>query len=207
MLRVNFSAYNTYVTDSLYQWDKNQVLAISGLNMAEAPEIHFTNVTMEGSIVRQSTLDEGVVIVRIPNSLLQTNCNIKAYVGVWEGETFKVVETVEIPIIARTKPKDYTIEADDGEIYSFNRLEKLVNQSVEEMRADTTAQNEEALREVNETCTQTVARLEEIGNEIDGTLDEFRAELNSFKSTTIQIVSFDAESGVLVTQSPDYVAS
>ena len=164
MLRVNFSAYNTYVTDSLYQWDKNRVLVISGLNMTIAPEIHFTNVSMERAIVRESTLDDGEIIVRIPNSLLQTSYTIKAYVGVYEGEAFKVIEKIEIPIIARTKPQDYTIEVNDEEVYSFRALEKLVNDSTEEINA------------------------------------EWRALV----ATTIQVVSFNPESGVLITQSPDY---
>ena len=123
MIRANFNAYGSYVTDSLYQWDKNQDLVISGLNLTEAPEIHFSNIHLERALVRQSTITEGVVTVRIPNSLLQTSYTIKAYVGVYEGETFKVIETVEIPIISRTRPADYTIEDSDEEIYSFNRLE------------------------------------------------------------------------------------
>ena len=175
MLRVNFSAYNTYVTDSLYQWDKNRVLAISGLNMTIAPEIHFTNVSMERAIVRESTLDDGVVIVRIPNSLLQSRDTIKAYVGLYDGETFKVIEKIEIPIIARTKPQDYTIEVNDEEVYSFRALEKLVNDSVEDM----TSRHEVALQEINTMWSELI-------------------------STTIQVVSFDPESGVLVTKSPDY---
>ena len=123
MIRANFNTYGSYVTDSLYQWDINQDLVISGLNLTTAPEIHFANADMERAIVRQSTLTEGVITVRIPNSLLQSNYTIKAYVGVYEGETFKVVETIEIPIIAKTKPADYTLEDSDEEIYSFNKLE------------------------------------------------------------------------------------
>ena len=127
MIRANFNAYGSYVTDSLYQWDINQDLAINGLNLTEAPEIHFSNVNMDRAIVRQSTLENGVVTVRIPNSLLQVAYTIKAYVGVYEGETFKVIETVEIPIIARTRPSDYTIEDSDEEIYSFKLLENRLN--------------------------------------------------------------------------------
>ena len=122
MIRANFTTYRSYVTDSLYQWDKNQDLAISGLNLSVAPEIHFVNADMERALVRQSTLTDGVVTVRIPNSLLQSALTIKAYVGVYEGETFKVIEAIEIPIIAKEKPADYTIE-DSDEVYSFNDLE------------------------------------------------------------------------------------
>lgn len=126
MIRANFSTYGSYVTDSLYQWDKNRDLAIGGLNLLVAPEIQFINATMKTPIVKQSTLTNGVVTVRIPNSLLQVSYTIKVYVGVYEGKTFKIIETIEIPIIAKEKPSDYTLEDSDEEVYSFNRLENMV---------------------------------------------------------------------------------
>lgn len=128
MIKANFNTYNNYVTDSLYQWDVNQDLIINGLNLSVAPEIHFANANMERAIVRQSTLESGVVTVRIPNSLLQEALTIKAYVGLYEGETFNVIETIEIPVIAKARPSDYVIEDTDGEIYSFKALEnEIVN--------------------------------------------------------------------------------
>ena len=123
MIRANFNTYNNYITDSLYQWDVNQDLVINGLNLSTAPEIHFANANMDRAIVRYATLEGGVVTVRIPNSLLQAALPVKAYVGVYEGDTFKVVETIEIPVIAKARPIDYTIEDSDEEIYSFKRLE------------------------------------------------------------------------------------
>ena len=133
MLHVNFNAYANYVTDSLYQWDVNQDLVINGLGLSMAPEIHFANANMNRAIVRRSSIDNGVITVRIPNSLLQSALTIKAYIGVYEDETFKVIETVEIPVIGRAKPYDYTIMDEDEDIYSFNALEQLVYTSVEEI--------------------------------------------------------------------------
>lgn len=122
MLHVHFNTYSNYVTDSLYQWDLNQDLVINGLNLTTAPEIHFSNANMDRAIVRQSTLEGGVVTVRIPNSLLQEALTIKAHVGIYEGEVFRTVEIVEIPVRAKARPFDYTM-SDDDEIYSFKALE------------------------------------------------------------------------------------
>ena len=128
MLKANFNAYASYTTDSLYQWDKNQNLIINGLNLTTAPEIHFANSNMDRAIVRQSTLKDGAVIVQIPNSLLQEALTIKAYVGVYEGSTFTIIERVEIPVIAKARPADYSLTDEDEEIYSFIRLEnEIVN--------------------------------------------------------------------------------
>ncbi len=133
MIKANFNAYGSYVTDSLYQWDVNRDLVISGLNLIEVPEIHFANVNLERALVRQGTLFGSDIKVRIPNSLLQAPYPIKVYVGVYEGETFKIIETLEIPIIPRIRPSDYVIEDTDQEIYSFKRLENMISNLIAEV--------------------------------------------------------------------------
>lgn len=126
MIKANFNAYNSYVTDSLYQWDKDRVLEVSGINIAIAPEIHFNNIEMDRAIVRHGTLKNGVVSVKIPNSMLQSIHDIRAYIGVWEGSTFKTVESILIPIIVRDKPSDYVLDVNDEEYYSFSKLENEI---------------------------------------------------------------------------------
>lgn len=116
-----------YTVDNLFQWDKNQVLEIRGLNLAFKPEIHFTNHTMDRAIVRQSSVnDAGIITTIIPNSLLQVSYPIKVYVCGYEGQTFKTYYTFTIPIVGREKPKDYNLQNDE-EVYSFNRIEHIVN--------------------------------------------------------------------------------
>lgn len=127
MIKVNFNAYSSYVTDSIYQWDINRVLNVTGLNLSAAPEVHFSNANMDKAIVRQATLKNNVVTVSIPNSILQSPLTIYAHIGVYEGDTFKVIETVSIPVIPKVKPSDYRLENSDEEIYSFNRLESEFN--------------------------------------------------------------------------------
>lgn len=130
MIKANFKAYSTYVTDSLHQWDLNQALEVTGLNLTDAPEVHFSNANVDRAIVRQSTMEDHIVRVNIPNSLLQDPLRIYAHIGVYEGRTFKVVELVEIPVIPRKRPLDYQIEDSDGEVYSFKALENKVDRVV-----------------------------------------------------------------------------
>lgn len=159
MIKANFNSYNNYVTDSLYQWDINQELIINGLNLSVAPEIHFTNANMDRAIVRQSIFSSGVVTVSIPNSLLQEALTIKAYVGVYEDTTFKIIETIEIPVIAKTRPSDYALTDADEEIYSFNKLETKIanmvssadyNDTVESLRNDSTNSKKVLERKIND---------------------------------------------------------
>lgn len=123
MIKANFNTYATYVTDSLHQWDLNQVLQVSGLNLAAVPEVHFSNANTDRAIVRQATMTNHVVSVGVPNSLLQEPLRIYAHIGIYEGDTFKVVELVEIPVKPRKRPQDYQIQDSDEEIYSFKALE------------------------------------------------------------------------------------
>lgn len=127
MIKANFSTYGTYVTDSLHQWDINQVLNVTGLNLTVVPEVHFSNSHTDRAIVRQATMTNRVVSVEVPNSLLQEPLRIFAHIGVYEGRTFKVVEMVEIPVIARKRPADYQIQDSDEELYSFKKLENAMS--------------------------------------------------------------------------------
>lgn len=142
MIKANFSAYSTYITDSLHQWDINQTLEVTGLNLTTAPEVHFSNSTSGRAIVRQATLSRQVVSVKIPNSLLQEPHRIFAHIGVYEGDTFKVVELIEIPVQPRKRPEDYQLTDADEEVYSFKRLENLLaNKATKEQVANLIAAN------------------------------------------------------------------
>lgn len=127
MIKANFNSYNSYVTDSLYQWDINRMLSINGLNLGVVPEVHFNNSAMDRAIVRQCENIAGVINVMIPNALLQEPFTIIAHVGIYENDSFKVVEVVEIPVFKRERPDDYRIEDADGEIYSFKKLENEIS--------------------------------------------------------------------------------
>ena len=126
MIKANFNTYASYVTDSLYQWDLNRVLSVTGLNLTVAPEVHFSNASMDKAIVRQATLLNHIVSVGIPNSLLQEPLTISAHIGIYEGDTFKVVEVISIPVIAKKRPADYQIQGADEEIYSFEALKNAI---------------------------------------------------------------------------------
>lgn len=117
---------NTYTADPLCQWDLDRALKVYGLSLAKVPEVHFCHKGMSRAIVRQATMDaSGVVRVKIPNSLLQKPYPVMANICTYEGSTFKTLYRLEIPVRARSKPCDYTLE-DDPEIYSFNALENAV---------------------------------------------------------------------------------
>ena len=117
-----------YTVEPLYQWDLNQVLNIYGVNVMD-PEIHFTNDATVRSIgVRPIVNAEGVITVDIPNSFLQKAGQLIVYVCGYEDATFKTYFKIVVPVKVRPRPADYTLDANDGEYYSFNALTKRVNE-------------------------------------------------------------------------------
>lgn len=115
-----------YTVEPLYQWDLNQVLNIYGVYVDD-PEIHFTNDATVRSIGVYPTITaEGVITVAIPNSFLQKAGQLIVYVCGYEGATFKTYFKIVVPIKARPRPADYTLDANDGEFYSFNNLTKRI---------------------------------------------------------------------------------
>lgn len=130
----------TYTADPLYQWDQNQVLEIRGLGLARVPEVHFTNTLMDRAVVRPASMDAaGVITTQVPNSLLQKASRITVYLCDYEGDAFKTLYKIEIPVRARPMPGDYTFEDDAGEIYSFNALETQVVNALAAAEAAATA--------------------------------------------------------------------
>ena len=158
MIRANFSAYSTYVTDSLHQWDINQTLTVTGLNLTDAPEVHFANSNMDRAVVRRAIMNDHAISVDIPNSLLQDALIIKAHVGIYEGDAFKVIELIEIPVIPRKRPLDYVLEASDDEVYSFNALEYKVDKA------------KQAYDEAKDACDEAKGAYDEAVDKIDETL-------------------------------------
>lgn len=123
IVRVN---KDRYTVDSLYQYDYNQDLVIYGLSLPSIPEIHFANSVVKEALVKQATLDNaGVVRVDIPNEILTYPHNIDVYVGVYEGDAFRVWYSFTIPVKPKKKPAEF-ITPDDETVHSFNALENQI---------------------------------------------------------------------------------
>lgn len=117
---------NDYTVEPLYQWDVDQQLKIYGLSLASVPEVHFANLAMDRAIVRQATMDKaGVITVDVPNALLQKYYTITVYLCTYDGGTFQTLYKVEVPVMERPQPADYSIK-DDPDVYSFKALENQV---------------------------------------------------------------------------------
>ena len=169
---------NTYTVEPMYQWDLNQTLVIYGLSLASVPEVHFTTTAMGKAIVRQATMDAaGVIRAEVPNSLLQKPYTIQAYICIYEGSTFETQYKLDIPVKARNKPEDYTLE-DDHEVYSFNALEnQVVNALAKVAEAETDYKAAEAMVADAKTAYESAAA--EVEAAVADAVDTAMAEVNT----------------------------
>lgn len=185
---------NRYTIESLYQWDLNQVLKIYGLSLPSTPEIHFTNDAMDKAIVKQATMNSaGIITVDIPNSLLQKPYKIMVYVCIYDGDTFESLYKLEIPVKARSKPADYTIEDSYGEIYSFKALENKVN---EVLRVSLT-RYDDTVKNLNDAINR-YKDAETLRNETNSLLSECEKRNNEFENWKDTVdKSLDITRGIL----------
>lgn len=105
----------------LVQWDYGQTLKITGVEVAETPEVHFAVNRKDAEIVVGNIAD-GAIEAKIPDNLLEEGEEIKAYLYIADPDSGKTVRKVLLPVKRREKPGDYT-EGDEQ-----NLLRKLMDE-------------------------------------------------------------------------------
>lgn len=96
---------------TLYQWDNNQTISISGIAMPPTPVFHFCNRLSQVALVVTPTVSGTSLLVNIPNILLQQAEPIIGYVYQdTENDGYRTMHAIHIPVIPRPKPDDYEYE-------------------------------------------------------------------------------------------------
>lgn len=120
----------------LTQWDVGQEMEIVLSSLPAEFQVHFGHKRNDVAYVVAATATDGVATVAIPNVVLQQSSPVKAWiylVGVGTGET---VKTINLPIIARTKPSDYAYT--EVEILNY---ESVIRKAQGEMKAPYIGEN------------------------------------------------------------------
>lgn len=99
-----FGGLREVTTAPLWQYDYGQILQITGLDLPQAFEVHFSNSRKSGETITQIGTDSQVVI---PDMYLTSGADIYAFVflhdGTDDGETEYVIK---IPVRERPEPSD-----------------------------------------------------------------------------------------------------
>lgn len=119
MVIANFENNETvkYVS-GLYQYDKGQVLRITGLNLPQIVEIDFA-LEETGSIAKREVgiTENGITEVRIPNYFLINNdigidYTIYVFVYITNNEVGETVKVIKLQVKSRSKPEQMEIPED-----------------------------------------------------------------------------------------------
>ena len=178
-----------YTVTTLYQWDRNQYLKISGLTFSNIPEIHFSNKAMSEAFVRQCQVDdEGTITVNIPNAILEIPLPIDIYVCSYEGEMFRTLYALQIPVKARTKPSDYIYEQ-EYEVLSFNALHNRLTNSIVEMQALVDNAVDTVNKKYTDTYNSLVIKCDETLAELDRRCQSYLADLKAQNNASLQTLN------------------
>jgi len=137
--------------DSFYQWDINQKLIVTDTSVTE---VHFCNKTDTCSLVCEVYAEGSLLVVDVPNILLQDSWDIRAY-AYCEGWYTKQMAIYKVN--ARTKPADYVYT--ETEIKTFGTLEEKItevemNMAILASTVDTVAMDSQIAMSMASNCIQ-----------------------------------------------------
>ena len=130
-----FGGLREVTTSPLWQYDYGQILKITGLDLPQAFEVHFSNSRKSGETITQIGTDGAVTI---PDMYLTSGADIYAFIflhdGLTDGETEYVIK---IPVRERPEPSDIepTPEQQDAITEAIAALNVAVTQTGEDKAA------------------------------------------------------------------------
>lgn len=116
----------------LFQWDIDRQLIVEDPTIGE---VHFCNRTTDQSLVVEVKEEDGLRVANIPNILLQSPWDIRAYA--YCTDCYTKVEKI-FKVKARTKPSDYAYT--ETEIKSYEYLEAKLTEIEEKGFSEETVQ-------------------------------------------------------------------
>ena len=114
MINVDFIDSSEVTTERIYQWDIGRKLKISNIGSAVAPVVHFCNKKSKNALAVESVISGDFYIASVPNSLLEEEYDIIAYIYVGSEEEAKTIKVVHIPVTKRLKPETYVTTEDEN---------------------------------------------------------------------------------------------
>lgn len=107
LIIARFESSESVKTDPVYQWNYGQVLRIQGINLPSAVEVHFSIPTSPEAKIRIGTTKDNVTDVVIPDTMLEQEETVSAYVYLTDEDSGTTTYTIRVPIKSRAKPEAF----------------------------------------------------------------------------------------------------
>lgn len=180
-------AYGNIVTN-LTQWDTDQSLIIKESGLVAAPVFHFCNKNSKEALVVPSTIADGTITVKIPNTLLQEGTTIIAYLYAYTSVTSgKTLATIRIPVRPRQKPADYEY-VENIEYVSAVALEQSVAQELARLAADNATFKNDMNADYEMITTNLADNYEETINNLNNNYETALANLDTKYTEAINLL-------------------
>lgn len=155
--------------ENLFQWDVGQVLEIKGLNLINAPQVHFATKIDNVAYVVQSKMSDGTITASIPDKVLAHGYPIIAYIYLEQGIDKRTVKSITIPVTKRAKPNGYTETNAEDIVESVTAHEQLLREVQELKELVGSGQTEEIYAHKNDKNNpHNVTLAQVLGNDSDG---------------------------------------
>lgn len=133
------------------QWDDEVYIRIDEPEIDQAYNVHFFNQTTDQAYVVRSEFTDGILIVKIPNTLLTQPHTIYGYVFIVNNDGNKSVLAFEIKIRMRPKPMDYIHK----DTVDYVRLDDVIEEC-----KDITRELEQRISTEEQTSLEIIERLD-----------------------------------------------
>lgn len=108
-MRVDFKDDRKNITViGLDQWDYGQKLEIYGIPDVTHAEVHFCCESDTEALIKQAQVTDHIT-ADIPDKLLRTGENLKAYVYIATATEGKTIRTITMIVNRRQRPEDYKV--------------------------------------------------------------------------------------------------
>lgn len=134
MVTANFIDCSSAYAYGLTQWDYGQWLQILGIENLKKAEVHFSLDGSCSAMIQVAQIEEnGTILAKIPDKLLEFGKEIKAYIYVADEDSGETIRTIVMPVAKRPKPDDY---ASPGEKNLLRQVLDKLDKKADDMKLE-----------------------------------------------------------------------
>ena len=140
----------------LAQWDRGVTIYLSSDLISDAHPVHFQNARTAEAIVMESTYEDDILSVEVPDVLLERTYPITGFVFVTDDDSGRSLLVFEIQVRPRPKPAD-TVYENTQEYLTVSSLLEQLTDAVEtaQAAAESAAEYAGGIVSIEQTVTST----------------------------------------------------